>query len=57
MTETYLLPAEPIDSIDAWLATDIGGLGVQAAQRLGPAATIEAITASGLRGRGGGGCG
>ncbi len=55
MTETYLLPAEPIDSIDAWLATDIGGLGVQAAQRLGPAATIEMITASGLRGRGGGG--
>ena len=55
MTETYLLPSEPIDSIDAWLATDVGGLGIAAAQRLGPAATIEAITASGLRGRGGGG--
>jgi NADH:ubiquinone oxidoreductase subunit F (NADH-binding) len=51
----FLLPPEPITSLDAWLATDIGGLGVQAAQRLGPAATIETITRSGLRGRGGGG--
>ena len=52
---TYLLPAEPITSIDQYLATDVGGAGVEAAMRLGPAATIDAITESGLRGRGGGG--
>lgn len=55
MAETYLLPSEPIDSLDAWLATDVGGLGVKAAQDMGPEATIEVIAASGLRGRGGGG--
>ena len=52
---TYLLPAEPITSIDQYLATDVGGAGAEAAMRLGPAATIYAITESGLRGRGGGG--
>jgi NADH:ubiquinone oxidoreductase subunit F (NADH-binding) len=52
---TFLLPPAPIDSLDAWLATDTGGLGVDAAQRAGPAATIDAVTRSGLRGRGGGG--
>src|SRR5690606_37889363 len=52
---THLLPSEPISSLDAYLATDIGGLGVDAAQRMGPEATIDLITASGLRGRGGGG--
>lgn len=52
---TYLLPPEPVTSFDAWLATESGGLGVAAAQRLGPAATIELITSAGLRGRGGGG--
>lgn len=52
---THLLPSEPITSLDAYLATETGGLGVDAAQRMGPAATIEAVTASGLRGRGGGG--
>ena len=41
--------------MDEHLATDIGGLGVQRAQALGAAATIEEITRSGLRGRGGGG--
>jgi NADH:ubiquinone oxidoreductase subunit F (NADH-binding) len=51
----YLLPAEPIGSLDAYLATDVGGLAVDAAQRLGPAATIDVLTDSGLRGRGGGG--
>jgi NADH:ubiquinone oxidoreductase subunit F (NADH-binding) len=55
VTTTFLLPGEPITSLDAWLATDTGGLGVDAAQRLGPAATIDAITDAGLRGRGGGG--
>ena len=51
----FLLPEQPITTLDAWLATEVGGLGVEAAQRLGPAATIEAIERSGLRGRGGGG--
>ncbi|MFN8036786.1 MAG: NADH-ubiquinone oxidoreductase-F iron-sulfur binding region domain-containing protein [Acidimicrobiia bacterium] len=51
----FLLPAEPIDSLDAYLATDTGGLGVETAQRIGPAATIGMITEAGLRGRGGGG--
>lgn len=52
---TFLLPPQPIASLDEYLATETGGLGVEAAQRLGPAATIEIITAAGLRGRGGGG--
>jgi NADH:ubiquinone oxidoreductase subunit F (NADH-binding) len=52
---TFLLPPEPITSLDAYLATETGGLGVAEAQRIGPQATIEAIAAAGLRGRGGGG--
>lgn len=52
---THLLPAEPITSLDAYLATETGGLGVATAQRIGAQAAIEMITASGLRGRGGGG--
>jgi NADH:ubiquinone oxidoreductase subunit F (NADH-binding) len=52
---TFLLPPEPIGSLDEWLATDSGGVGVDTAQRIGPAATIELIAQSGLRGRGGGG--
>jgi NADH-quinone oxidoreductase subunit F len=55
MASTFLLPTEPVVSLDHWLATDVGGLGVDAAQRMGPQATIDVITASGLRGRGGGG--
>src|SRR5688500_12977247 len=52
---TFLLPREPITSLDAYLATEIGGRGIDRAQRLGPAATIATVLASGLRGRGGGG--
>jgi NADH:ubiquinone oxidoreductase subunit F (NADH-binding) len=52
---THLLPATPITALDDYLATDIGGVGVATAQQLGPAATIDTITAAGLRGRGGGG--
>ena len=52
---TFLLPAEPVSSLDAYLATDVGGLGIQRAQQIGPEATIDAVLASGLRGRGGGG--
>ena len=51
---TFLLPLEPVSSLDAYLATG-GRAGVETAQRIGPAETIETITRSGLRGRGGGG--
>jgi NADH:ubiquinone oxidoreductase subunit F (NADH-binding) len=53
---TFLLPDDPVTSLDAYLASDVGGLGTERAQRIGPAATIDAVLASGLRGRGGGGC-
>ncbi len=52
---TFLLPDDPITSLDAYLATDTGGLGLKRAQEIGPAATVDAVTSSGLRGRGGGG--
>jgi len=49
-----VLPRQPIATADDYLA-DGGGEGLRAAHALGPAATIEEITASGLRGRGGAG--
>ncbi len=52
---TFLLPHEPIATIDAYLATDAGGAGIARAHQLGAAATIDLIASSGLRGRGGGG--
>ena len=52
---TFLLPRDPIVTLDAYLATETGGRGIRRAQDLGPAATIETVSASGLRGRGGGG--
>jgi NADH-quinone oxidoreductase subunit F len=52
---TFLLPPDPITSLDAYLATEVGGLGIERAQQIGPSATIDALFASGLRGRGGGG--
>jgi NADH:ubiquinone oxidoreductase subunit F (NADH-binding) len=52
---TFLLPDHPVTSLDAYLATDTGGLGIERAQQIGPAATISAVLGSGLRGRGGGG--
>ncbi|MDQ3145600.1 MAG: hypothetical protein M3R01_01490, partial [Actinomycetota bacterium] len=51
----YLLVDDPVDSLDAYLATETGGLGLKRAQELGPDATIADVDASGLRGRGGGG--
>jgi NADH-quinone oxidoreductase subunit F len=51
----FLLPDEPVTSLDAYLATDVGGLGIQRAQQIGPAETIAELTRAGLRGRGGGG--
>jgi NADH:ubiquinone oxidoreductase subunit F (NADH-binding) len=52
---THLLPSEPLATLDHYLATDTGGLGLKRAQEIGPEATIAEIRASGLRGRGGGG--
>lgn len=52
---SFLLPSEPITSLDAYLASEVGGLGVKRAQEIGPAATIEEVSRAGLRGRGGGG--
>ncbi|HEY3484472.1 MAG TPA: NADH-ubiquinone oxidoreductase-F iron-sulfur binding region domain-containing protein [Ilumatobacteraceae bacterium] len=52
---TFLLPREPITSLDAYLATETGGLGVERAQEMGAGATIDAVDTAGLRGRGGGG--
>ena len=51
----FLLPETPISSLDEYLATDTGGLGLARAVELGPAGTIEEVARSGLRGRGGGG--
>jgi NADH:ubiquinone oxidoreductase subunit F (NADH-binding) len=51
----FLLPPSPIDSLDAYLATDTGGLGLQRAVELGPERTVEEVLRAGLRGRGGGG--
>ena len=52
---TFLMPAVPITSLADYLATESGGAGVERAQELGPAATIDLVLRSGLRGRGGGG--
>ena len=52
---TFVLPVEPVESLDAYLAGPVGGTGLARARELGPAATIELLTASGLRGRGGAG--
>ena len=52
---TFLLPLEPVTSIDGYLASDPGGRGIEAARRIGAEETIRRIAESGLRGRGGGG--
>ena len=52
---TFLLPDHPVTSLDAYLASDTGGLGIERAQQIGPAATADVVLDSGLRGRGGGG--
>ena len=51
----FLLPSQPVRSAQEYLASEVGGAGVARAQDIGPAATIEEITRSGLRGRGGAG--
>src|SRR5690242_585482 len=52
---TFLIPSRPITTLDEYLATGTGGLGIETAQNIGPEATIATIAAAGLRGRGGGG--
>jgi NADH-quinone oxidoreductase subunit F len=52
---TFLLPAEPVESLEQYLATDTGGTGLATAQAIGPDRIIDMVTASSLRGRGGAG--
>lgn len=54
MSESFLLPAEPIESLDAYLAVG-GGQGLERAGAIGPGEVISVIRDSGLRGRGGAG--
>jgi NADH:ubiquinone oxidoreductase subunit F (NADH-binding) len=49
-----VLDTEPVKTLDAYRSMG-GGAGLDAARRLGSAAVLEEITASGLRGRGGAG--
>ena len=49
-----VLPETPCVTLDDYRAAG-GGRGLEAARRLGPAATIDEIEAAGLRGRGGAG--
>lgn len=49
-----VLQTSPIETIDDYLIAG-GGTGIRTARRFGPDATIEEVTAAGLRGRGGGG--
>ena len=51
---TFLLPSEIVGSIDQYMASD-GGSGIRRAHVLGRDATIDEVSRSGLRGRGGGG--
>ena len=45
----FLLPDEPVTSLDAYFATEVGGLGLQRAQALGSAATIPDAICAGMR--------
>jgi len=51
---SFLLPDSPVTSLDQYLDLG-GGEGLARARRIGPDATVEDISRSGLRGRGGGG--
>lgn len=53
-TRAFLLPNEPVASLDQYLAGG-GDSGLSRARNVGPAATIEEVRRSGLRGRGGAG--
>ncbi|GIU88480.1 MAG: NADH-quinone oxidoreductase subunit F [Acidimicrobiia bacterium] len=49
-----VLPEAPVGSLDGYLAAG-GGAAIRRARSIGPDATIDEVTAAGLRGRGGGG--
>ena len=49
-----ILDPEPVTSLAGYLASG-GGQGLAAARALGAAATIDEVTAAGIRGRGGAG--
>ena len=51
---TFLLPAKPVTSLDADLASDIGGLGIERAQRRSSSDDRRRARLP-ARGRGGGG--
>lgn len=51
----FLLTPGSIGTLAGYLATETGGRGIETAERIGRQATIDLISASGLRGRGGGG--
>jgi NADH:ubiquinone oxidoreductase subunit F (NADH-binding) len=51
----FLLPDAPVASLDDWLATDVGGRGIERARQFGRDQTISEINLAGLRGRGGAG--
>ena len=51
----FLLTSAPVESLADYLATETGGRGIETAERIGRPATIDLVTSSGLRGRGGGG--
>ena len=54
MKEPRVLDASPVVGLDAYRSIG-GGKGLEAARRLGAAAVIDEVDASGLRGRGGAG--
>ncbi|MDZ7732613.1 MAG: NADH-ubiquinone oxidoreductase-F iron-sulfur binding region domain-containing protein [Acidimicrobiia bacterium] len=49
-----ILDPAPLESLEEY-RREAGGVGLASARRLGPGATIEDVTAAGLRGRGGAG--
>src|SRR3954471_19841898 len=51
---TRILDADPVASLAAYLQSG-GGKGLEAARALGATATIDEVTAAGIRGRGGAG--
>ena len=53
-TEGFLLPPTPVDSLDSYVARG-GGRGLDRARELGPSQTVQEVSLSGLRGRGGAG--
>lgn len=55
MLTGFLLGPSPVETVDGYLSSDIGGRGLATAHEIGRSATIDRVRASGLRGRGGGG--